>query len=171
MRSFLPAKVEEGIKTVRAVKALLGFSVAALHLSVVPGRIGADEPNSQLSDRCLKEGFQIALAARKAIGERKAVIGLNTLDGNAFAGKLPGDLAWKVRGGKGALFLVSAWNPVAGIPVNGGVPIQLSLRACNTASGYDLHVDLNALAGILHLLVGLLLLCLCRPPFPSHHPP
>ena len=65
-------------------------------------------------DRCLKEGFQVALAARKAIGERKAVIGLNTLDGNAFAGKLPGDLAWKVRGGKGALFLVSAQEPGSG---------------------------------------------------------
>ena len=93
VRSFLPAKVEEGIKTVRAVKALLGFSVAALHLSVVPGRIGADEPNSQLSGRCLKEGFQVTLAAGKAIGEFKTVIGLNTLDGNAFAGKMLEDFA------------------------------------------------------------------------------
>lgn len=91
--SFLPTKVGEGIETVRVVEALLVLSMAALHLSIVPGRIGADEPNSQLSGRCLKEGFQIAPATRKAIGERKAVIGLNALDGNAFAGKMPDDLA------------------------------------------------------------------------------
>ena len=49
--------------------------------------------NSQLSGRCLKEGFQVALAAGKAIGKLKTVIGLNTLDGNAFAGKMLDDLA------------------------------------------------------------------------------
>ena len=64
--------------------------MTALHLSVVPGSIGANEfvANSQLFGRCLKEGFQIALAIGKAIGELKIVIGLNTLDGNAFAGKI-----------------------------------------------------------------------------------
>ena len=69
--------------------------MAAFHLSIVAGRIGADElvPNSQLSGRCLKEGFQVAPAAGKAIGEFKTVIGLNTLDGNAFAGKMHNNLA------------------------------------------------------------------------------
>ena len=81
--------------------------------------------NSQLSGRCLKEGFQVALAAGKAIGKLKTVIGLNTLDGNAFAGKMLDDLALKVRGGKGTLFLVSAQDAIAGILVNGGVLIQL----------------------------------------------
>ena len=77
------------------VKALLVLSMTTFHLSVVPGRIGADElvANSQLSGRCLKEGFQVALAAGKAIGKLKTVIGLNTLDGNAFAGKMLDDLA------------------------------------------------------------------------------
>lgn len=91
--SFLPTKVGEGIETVRVVETFLVFSMAAFHLSIVAGRIGADEPNSQLSGRCLKEGFQVALAAGKAIGEFKTVIGLNTLDSNAFAGKMLDDLA------------------------------------------------------------------------------
>ena len=91
--SFLPTKVGEGIKTVRVIEALLVLSMTALHLSVVSGRIGADELNSQLSGRCLKEGFQIALAAGKTICELKTVIGLNTLDSNAFAGKMRDDLA------------------------------------------------------------------------------
>ena len=34
------------------------------------------------------KGGQVALAMGKAIGERKAVIGLDTLHGNAFAGKM-----------------------------------------------------------------------------------
>ena len=93
--SFLPTKVGEGIETVRVVETFLVFSMAAFHLSIVAGRIGADElvANSQLSGRCLKEGFQVALATRKAIGEFKTVIGLNTLDSNAFAGKMLDDLA------------------------------------------------------------------------------
>ena len=95
MGSFLPTKVGEGIETVCVVKALLVLSMTAFHLSIVAGRIGADElvANSQMSDRCLKEGFQIALAAGKTIGELKTVIGLNTLDGNVFAGKMLDDLA------------------------------------------------------------------------------
>ena len=93
--SFLPTKVGEGIETMRVVEALLVLSMTTFHLSVVPGRIGADElvANSQLSGRCLKEGFQVALAAGKAIGKLKTVIGLNTLDGNAFAGKMLDDFA------------------------------------------------------------------------------
>ena len=93
--SFLPTKVGEGIETVCVVETLLVLTMAAFHLSVVAGRIGADElvANSQLFGRCLKEGFQVALAAGKAIGEFKTVIGLNTLDGNAFASKMLGDLA------------------------------------------------------------------------------
>ena len=90
--SFLPTKVGEGIETVRVIEALLVLTMAAFHLSIVAGRIGADEPNSQLSGRCLKEGFKVAPAAGKAIGEFKTVIGLNALDGNAFAGKMRDDL-------------------------------------------------------------------------------
>ena len=93
--SFPPTKVGEGIETVCVVKALLVLTMAAFHLSIVAGRIGADElvANSQLSGRCLKEGSQIALAAGKTIGELKTVIGLNALDSNAFAGKMLDDLA------------------------------------------------------------------------------
>ena len=94
-RSFLPAKAGGGIETARIIEALLVLSVAAFHLSIAAGSIGADEPaaNSQLSGRCLKEGFRIAPSGRKAIGELKTVIGPNALGGNAFAGKMLDDLA------------------------------------------------------------------------------
>ena len=92
--SFLPTKVGEGIKTARVIKAILVLTMAALHLSIVPGSIGANQfvINFQLSGRCLKEGFQVALAAGKAIGEFKTVIGLDALHSNAFAGKMCNDL-------------------------------------------------------------------------------
>ena len=91
--SFLPTKVGEGEEAVRVVEALLIFTMAAFYLSIVAGRIGSDElvPNSQLSGRCLKESFQVTLAAGETIGELKSVIGLNTLDGNAFASKMLDD--------------------------------------------------------------------------------
>ena len=72
--SFLPTKVGEGIETVRVVETFLVFSMAAFHLSIVAG-------------------FQVTLAVGEAIGELKTVIGLDTLDGNAFAGKMLDDLA------------------------------------------------------------------------------
>ncbi len=77
----LPTKVGEGEEAVRVVEVLLIFTMAAFHLSVVAGRIGTDElvPYAQLSGRCLKEGFQVALAVGEAIGELKTVIGLDTL--------------------------------------------------------------------------------------------
>ena len=78
----------------RIIETLLILATTAFHLSIVAGSIGSDKlvANSQLSGRCLKEGFQVALAARNAMGELKTVIGLNALDGNAFAGKMRNDL-------------------------------------------------------------------------------
>lgn len=79
----------------RVVETLLILTVTAFHLSIVAGSIGTNKfvMNSQLSGRCIKEGLQVTLAARKAIGKFKTVIGLDTLDGNAFAGKICNDLA------------------------------------------------------------------------------
>ena len=78
----------------RIIETLLILATTAFHLSIVAGSIGSDKlvANFQLSGRCLKEGFQVALAARNAMGELKTVIGLNALDGNAFAGKMRNDL-------------------------------------------------------------------------------
>lgn len=77
----------------RVVETLLIFTVTALNLSIVAESIGADElvANAQQPSCCLKEGFQGALAGRKAIDKLKTVVGLNTPDGNAFAGKMRND--------------------------------------------------------------------------------
>lgn len=54
-----PSKIGEEKEMGRVVETLLVLSMTALHLSVVPGIIGADElvAYSHLSGRCLEEGF------------------------------------------------------------------------------------------------------------------
>ena len=68
--------------------------MTALHLSIVPGRVGADElvANPQFFRSGFKEGLEITAAVGEAIGEFKAVIGLDTFNGNTLAGKMRNDL-------------------------------------------------------------------------------
>ena len=77
------------------VAAIWVFAMAMFYLSVVPGSVGANElvANAQFPGFGLKEGFNIALAVGEAVGELKTVIGLDALDGNAFAGKMLVDFA------------------------------------------------------------------------------
>lgn len=93
--NFLNTKVGKGIETARIIETLLILTMTAFHLPIMTRSIGTDElvAYAHLSSRCLKEGFQVTLAARKAIGELKTVIGLDTLDGNTLTGKMCNDLA------------------------------------------------------------------------------
>ena len=50
---------------------------------------------------------------------RDKVINLDVLDGNAIWDEIHNGLVWKICGGKGALFLVSAQDTVVRILVNG----------------------------------------------------
>ena len=77
------------------VEPLLVFSVGTLNLPVMTRGIGTDQlmPDTKTCYGCLKKRRQMAFGIRKAIGKLKTVIGLNTLDGNAFAGKMLDDLA------------------------------------------------------------------------------
>ena len=176
--SFLPTKVGEGIEATDVIETPLILTVTALHLSIVPGRVGADElvANPQFFRSGFKEGLEITAAVGEAIGEFKAVIGLDTFNGNTLAGKMRSDLRKEISGGIRALLLVSGQNAIAGILVDGGVLIQLHLRIGDAAAGYDLHIDLDALAGILHLLVRLRLVRFLLYGFfdealSPHHPP
>lgn len=63
------------------------------------------------------------LAIEKAAHKLKAVIALDTLNSNAFEGKMRNDNVQKVCAGKSALFLISAQDAIAGILVNGSVLI------------------------------------------------
>ena len=65
--SKLLCKVVEGIKSVAGIKTLLILAVAALDLTIVPRRVGADQSvsNPQISGSFLKQGHAVTLAVGK----------------------------------------------------------------------------------------------------------
>lgn len=77
----LLCKVVQRIECVAGIEALLVLTVAALHLTVVPRGIRANQlmPDAQLSSRPLKQSQQLALPAGEAVGELEAIVRLDTL--------------------------------------------------------------------------------------------
>ena len=73
---------------------------------------------------------------------------------DASAGIPLGQLFQEVGGGAGGLLLVGGQKSQTGELVNGGVLVQTQFRVGDTPAGYHLHIHLNPLAGIGHLLVG-----------------
>ena len=65
----------------------------------------------------------------------------------------------------GALLRIGGQEAQAGEFIYGGVLIQAQLRVSNTPVGHHLHVHLDPLSGIGHLLVGLGFVRLFLPSF------
>ena len=157
MDSELLCEVIQGVKAVAGVKAFLVLPVAALHLAVVARCIGADElvADTQLGSGGFKQSGQIPLAVGKTIGKLKAIVSLDAFHPDAPAGIPLEQPFQKIGGGIGRLLRVGSQEAQAGELVNGGVLVQAQFRVCDTASGDHLHIHLDTLAGIGHLLVGL----------------
>ena len=157
MDSELLGEVNEGVETVTGVKALLVLPVAALHLAVVARRVGTDElvADPQLGGCGLKQGRQLPLAVGEAVGELKSIVSLDAFHADSSARIPLEQLFQKVSGGKGGLLRVSSQEAQACELINSSVLVQAQLRVCDTAAGNHLHIYLNPLAGIGHLLVGL----------------
>ena len=90
--SELPTKVGERIEAVGIVKALLVFSVAALDLAIMAGRIGPNHlvADAQVGGSRLEERLAAAIHDGEAIGKLRAVVGLDAFDLNIAAG-IPDD--------------------------------------------------------------------------------
>ena len=132
------------------------YTVSYTHL-VVARCIGADElvPDTQLGGGGLKQSRDIPFAVGEAIGKFKAVIRLDAFHADPSAGIPLEQLFQKIRGGIGRLLRVGGQEAQAGELVNGGVLKQAEFRVGNTVAGDHLHIHLDTLAGIGHLLVGL----------------
>ena len=157
MDSELLGEVIEGVETVTGVKALLVLPVATLHLAVVARRVGTDElvADPQLGGCGLKQGRQIPLAVGEAVGELKSIVSLDTFHADTSAGVPLEQLFQKIRRGIGGVLRVGSQEAQAGKLVNGSILVQAQFRVGDAASGDHLHIHLDALAGIGHLLVGL----------------
>ncbi len=140
------------------VETLLVFSVASFHFAIVPGRIRADQLvlNALEFQRFFKHRFALAATSMgKSVREFKAVICLDTLNPDTFFPELSDYFAQEQVRGIGALFRVSAQDPVTGILVNGSVLKQAQVRIRNALAGNDFHIDLDPFSGVSHLMVGL----------------
>ena len=154
------------------VEALLVFTVTAFHLAVMPGCIRTDQlVLNALEFQCF---FNAAAAMGKSVREFESVICLDTLDPDTFSLELIDYSAQKQIRGIGALFRVSAKDPVTGILVNGSVLKQAQFRIRNTLTGNDFHIDLDPFSGVGHLVVGLwfigVFLLLCDEAFALQYP-
>jgi len=157
MDGKLFGKVIQGVKAAAGIEAFLVLAVTSLHFTVVARCIGADElvPDTQLGGGGLKQSRDIPFAVGEAIGKFKAVIRLDAFHADPSAGIPLEQLFQKIRGGIGRLLRVGGQEAQAGELVNGGVLKQAEFRVGNTVAGDHLHIHLDTLAGIGHLLVGL----------------
>ena len=153
----LLCEIVQRIECVAGIEAFLVLTVAALHLTVVPRSIRANQlmPDAQLSSRPLKQRRQLALPAGEAVGKLETVVRLDTLHFYASAGVPRPQPAQEVRRGIGGLLRVGRQETQPRELVDGGVLEQAKLRIRDTAAGNDLDIHLHTLAGIGYLLVRL----------------
>ena len=107
--------------------------------------------DTQLGGGGLKQSGQIALAVGKTVGELKSIVSLDTLHADTPA-SIPLEQLFQ---GIGGLLRVGGQEAQAGKLVNGSILVQAQFRVCDTASGDHLHIHLDPLAGIGHLLIRL----------------
>ncbi len=155
--SELYTKILEGKEAVSVVESLLVFPVAALNFAVVTGSIGFNElvADAKVCSSLLKECERVFLRIGETVGEFKAVVGLDTLYGDPPA-FVPGHRpAEEIGGGISALLGVSIEETEAGKLIDGSVLKQAFFWVRKAFERDYLHVNLNPLPRVGHLLVGL----------------
>ena len=77
----LLCEIVQRIECVAGIETFLVLTVAALHLTVVPRSIRANQlmPDAQLSSRPLKQRRQLAFTVGEAVGKLEAIVRLDTL--------------------------------------------------------------------------------------------
>ena len=138
------------------IKTFIILPVAALHLAIMPRCIRAYElmADAVASQMLLKES-RLVRGRGKAVGELRTVICLDTLN---RAGKSFYQMFNKQGRGIGAVFLKGFHITPSGIFVDGSILEELftdDLTVDEAGRGDEFHINLEALAGVFHLLVGL----------------
>ena len=137
------------------VEPLVVLPVAALYLAVVPGCKGSDDlvADAVGLQMLLKERGPFFLA-RKAVGEFRPVIGLDTFDA---ARERSHQMLHELGGRIGAVFLKGFHETPAGVFVDGSVLEELfsnDFAVFQTGRRDKFHIHLETLARVVHLLVG-----------------
>lgn len=140
-----------------SIEMLIVFPVATLHLAIVPGGKRAYQlvPDAMLLEPGLEDGRLIRTAVRaETLGELLPIVSLDTFD-RAREGQ--DKMLQEQGGGIGAALFKYFHKAPSGVLVNDGVLIEaLSFGFTHEAGRGDvLHVNLNPLPGIVHLLIRL----------------
>lgn len=138
-----------------SVEPLVVLPVAALYLAVVPGCKGSDDlvADAVGLQMFLKERGPFFLA-RKAVGEFRPVIGLDTFDA---ARERSHQMLHELGGRIGAVFLKGFHETPTGVFVDGSVLEELfsnDFAVFQTGRRDKFHIHLETLARVVHLLVG-----------------
>ena len=152
----LSGKVSEREELVRSIEFFIVLAVAALDLAIVSGCVRADEfvLDAELGKGLLKECRGGGLGTVQPVGELGTVVGLNTRNGiREFLHNMTKEEAGRI----GAVFLKGFEITETGILIDEGVLVELLTGGItDQASRWNkLDVDLAALSGIGHLLIGL----------------
>ncbi len=137
------------------IEPLIVLPVAALHLAVMPWRIGADYlvPDAMLLQTRLEKGGLIPVGG-KAVGKFGAIVRLDALNG---AREGFHKVFHKQGGGIGAVFLKGFHKAPPGILIYGGILEELFADhpAVDKAGGGDeFYIHLDTLSGMVHLFIG-----------------
>ena len=151
----LRREVGEREEPVRSVEFLIVFAVTAFNLAVVAGSVRPYEfvLDTEFGKGFLKERRTVRFGIVQPVGELRTVVGLDTLNG---IGEFLNNMAKEEAGRIGAVFLKGFEIAEAGILINEGVLVKLLIGGItDQASRRDkLDVDLPALSGLGHLLIG-----------------
>ena len=139
--------------------------MTSLDFSVMPRCIRLNQLvlDIQFCGRSFKKSGFILLAAGKPVCKFKTIIRLNAFDLYAFARKSANHLFQEICRRIGALLGIGAQYAIARVFINGGILVKTKFFICDAASGNDLDVNLDPLAGMRQLLLrlGLMLFLGC----------
>ena len=157
VKGKLFAKVIQREERVDRIETLLVFAAAALHLTVVSGRVWTDPfmLDVQVSSRFLKQGDAVTLAVGKAAGKLKAVAGLDTFHSDSPAGVPLHQSLLKVCRGVDGLLRTGRQKAEPGELVHSSILERTQPCVSHIAARRGLPIHLDSLAGIGHLLIGL----------------
>ncbi len=137
------------------IEPLIVLPVAALHLAVMPWRIGADYlvPDAMLLQTHLEKGGLIPVGG-KAVGKFGAIVRLDALNG---ARESFHKVFHKQGGGIGAVPLKGFHKAPPGILIYGGILEELFAdhpAVDKAGRGDEFYIHLDTLSGMAHLFIG-----------------
>lgn len=137
------------------VEPFVILPVTALYFTVVSGRIWPDQlvPDAVAFQIYLKERWLVSMGG-KAVGELCSVVRLDAFYGT---GERFHQMLQKHGRRIGAVFFKSLYKAPPGIFVNSGILEKMfsnDLAVDKAGRGDKLHIHLNTLSGMVHLLIG-----------------